>query len=290
MLNKDKPLKIRLIFSILILLPLCAPRKKIGLTPEQLLGINSKIKQANILFKKGSYFCLKEAFQIYQDLLTFPAFQKKIRVNLLKTALLLSLRENELGILDNTHLTEALNLFKNYPYLSEFSDYLEIVQTSSKKAKGAYRYIFDSSSSIDSYFAWIKKNVEPLNARIKEKAETEEFFAYLYITLNDEFSYSIKEKDYFSRFLKIFPDSSLIQYKLALYPKINQKSLEELVHKEPSFHEAYYFLGKIDLMLGRIISAEKNFLKAYKQIPKSISITTSLTKIYFAHEEFEKCR
>lgn len=112
---------------------------------------------------------MKDAFQIYQDLLTFPAFQREIRVNFLKTALLLSLRENELGILDDTHLTEPLNLFQNYPYLSEFSDYLEIVLTSSRRAKRGYKFIIDSSSSIDSYFAWIKKKVEPLNAQLKEK-------------------------------------------------------------------------------------------------------------------------
>jgi len=94
--------------------------------------------------------------------------------------------------------------------------------------------------------------------------------------LNSEFPYHIKEKDGFSRFYEIFPNSSLIHYKLALFPKVNQKKLKELLKKETSFHETYYFLGEIELMLGKLISAEKNFLKANKNFPRPLSIMLPL--------------
>jgi tetratricopeptide (TPR) repeat protein len=88
--------------------------------------------------------------------------------------------------------------------------------------------------------------------------------------------------------LEVFPDSPLIQYILSLYPKENQKSLEELIQREPRYHEAYYFLGEIALRRKQLITAEKNFLKAYEQIPESSSTIISLASIYFSFEELEK--
>ena len=289
MIKLKKSLKIFFIFSLLIFLPLCVPREKIEIPPQQLQELKSKIEEAEILFKKGSYSCLKESLRIYQDLLSFPAYQRKIRENLLKTSLILCLRENELGLINDRYFQEAYNLIQNYPYLSEFSIYLELIQINSAEARGSAGNIFKNEDSVDRFFKWIKENVERLNKDLKEKSRSEEFFAYFYLHLNSEFPYHIKEKDGFSRFYEIFPNSSLIHYKLALFPKVNQKKLKELLKKETSFHETYYFLGEIELMLGKLISAEKNFLKANKNFPRSLSVTISLTKIYFAFEEFEKC-
>jgi len=288
MAKRNNPLKLLFVILLLIFLPFCTPKKKIEVT-KQIIEFDSKIKEADILFKKGNYFCLKEAFKIYQDLLSMPYDKEITREKLIKTAILLALRENELVILDEIYLEKASKLINEFPSLSNFSKFLEIVKITSKKAKGSAKKSFEDSSSIDNYFEWINKNVEQLNTQLKEKSESEDFFAYLYISFNSDFSYFIKKKDDLSRFLKIFPDSYLIQFKMALYPKINQKRLEELVQKEPRFYEAYYFLGEIALMLGNIITAEKNFLKTYEQIPKSVSIIMSLTKIYFAHEELDKC-
>lgn len=80
----------------------------------------------------------------------------------------------------------------------------------------------------------------------------------------------------------------MIQYILSLYPKENQKSLEELAQKEPRYHEVYYFLGEIALKRQQLITAERNYLKAYEQIPESSSTIISLASIYFGFEELEK--
>ena len=48
----------------------CASKKKIEIA-LQVVEYQNKEKEADTLFKKGSYTCLKEAFQIYHGLLDF---------------------------------------------------------------------------------------------------------------------------------------------------------------------------------------------------------------------------
>ncbi len=288
-MKKDITLKKFFIFFLFILLSFCAPKKKIEIAPH-VVEYESKEKEADILLKKGSYACLKDAFQIYHDLLSKPQAPEQTREKLIKTGLLLTLREKELGILKNKYLKLPSDIIKGSPSLSEFSLYLEIVNLIPKETKGATQ---DEKADISRVFAtWdrLRENIDPWNEQLKEKSETDEFFAYLYISLNRSLPHHIKTKDKpdFSRLLEIFPDSPLIRYILSLYPEENHKSLEELVQKEPRFHEVYYFLGEIALKRQLLITAERNFLKAYEQIPESSSTIISLASICFGFEELEK--
>lgn len=276
---------------ILILLSLlsCVPRKKILVSPEQIAEFSNKIKEAQVLFNRGSYSCLEEAFHIYEELLDFPPYQKLARENLVRTAILLCLRENELGIINDRHFATVREHIQNYPHLSEYSPYLKLVLVSTTSTRRSLVGPTESQSTIENIFDWLRENIGILSSQLRTKAESDTFSAYMYTHLYSEFHYRINDKDDLSRLLKVFPDSPLIFYKLALFPEINPKSLREIITKEPSFYEAYFFLGKTDLMFGRILSAERNSLKAYEHFPSSISLMSSLSKVYFALEELEKC-
>jgi tetratricopeptide (TPR) repeat protein len=284
----EKTLKKSLLIFLTLLLAFCAPRKKVEITPQQLVEYNIKIKEAETLFHSGSYVSLKEAFQIYQDILSIPLNRIQTKENLVKTALLLTLRAKELGILNDTYIEEASNLIQNSPRLSGYSICLDAVNSIAMKSAGIPRGSLVESSSISARFENIRKNIGEWRRKLKEKSTTEEFFAYIYISLNCRHSSFIKEKADLSYFLDIFPSSPLILYKLSLCPKENEDRLKELIEKEPLFYEAYYFLGQIALRYRRFITAEKNFLKSYDHIPESPSIAISLASIYFAFEELKK--
>lgn len=288
-MKKSMTVKRLLIVFLFILLSFCAPKKKIEIAP-QVVEYQNKEKEADTLFKKGSYTCLKEAFQIYHDLLSEPNYQEQTKEKLIKTGLLLTLREKELGVLKNKYLEQPSDIIKGSPSLPEFSLYLEIINLIPRETKGATQDTSADVSRVSTTWDKLKKNINKWNEQLKEKSETDEFFAYLYISLNRSFPFHIKtkEKQDFSRLLEVFPDSPMIQYILSLYPKENQKSLEELIQKEPRFYEAYYFLGEMALKRKQLITAEKNFLKAYEQIPESSSTIISLASIYFSFEELEK--
>jgi len=281
-------MKKNLIFFLLLLLAFCAPQKKIKMTP-QMIEYQSKISEAESLYKKGSYSCLKEAFQIYQDLNALPRLRKQIKEKLIKTALLLSLREKELGVLEYKALEEASRLIQASHSLSEFSVYLDIVDSMPRKTKGFVKDFLQDSSQIDATYTKLKNNVPIWIEQLKEQNASEEFFAYLYICLKSNFSYFLgEEKLDFSHFRDLFPDSRLIQYISSIYPEENEERLKGLIEKEPLFYEVYYFLGEIALSHGQLITAELNFLKFYQQIPQSSSTVISLASIYLAFEELAK--
>ncbi len=285
------------IFSIIVLSALSCSQKKPEFSPQQLEKFNLLSTEAEMLYERGSYVSLKKAFAIYEDQQTFPAFQNRTQRKLVKTALLLAIRENELSIIGDKYLTKALNLIDSFPVLSEFSSYAAIIFFSPiRRGSG----ILQRGSRIpqngslgpydrDKYYQWRKKNFVSLDADLKDKAESEEFYAYFYLTLKASFPYNIKEEDNPSRFLDIFPNSPLIQYKLSVFPKFDQKRMETLLQNDPDFFEAHFFLGKMSFNLGNTLTAEKSLLKAYEKIPASISLLTLLTKIHFFLEEFEEC-
>ena len=285
-MSAAKLLKLIAILSFVFISFFCS-QKKPEFSPQQLVRFNLLSSEADLLYERGTYTSLRKAFAIYEDQQTFPSFQSRTLRKLAKTALLLAMRENELFIIGDKYLTKALDLIDSYPELSEFSSYAAIVLFSSRKGTGIPRRGLRGQYNRDEYYEWMKKNIVPLNADLKDKAETDVFYAYFYLSLNAEFPYNTSEEDDFSRFLQLFPNSPLIQYKLSIFGKFDQKMMEALLQNDPEFFEAHYFLGDMSLNLGNTLTAEKSLLQAYEFIPSSISVLTELTKIHFFLEEFD---
>jgi len=63
--------------------------------------------------------------------------------------------------------------------------------------------------------------------------------------------------------------------------------MQSLLENIPEFYEVYFFLGDMNLNLGKSLTAEKMLLKAYEPIPSSVSVLSGLTKIHFFLEEYE---
>ena len=286
-MNKNFGHKLILLFLALNLLPCCAPKKP-EVTPQQLVEYNILSKEADELYHRGCYESLKRAFELYEQALSFPVFQRENRKKLLKTAILLSLRERELGFLEDAYFKKAAEIIASTPSLSDYSIILKIAGSIPRKAVGIVGDFVETGDIVIVSYDEIKDEITGWVDSLEQKAEIDDFFAYLNICFHSTFSYLIKEKPDFEAVEQTFPDSYLIRYKLSLYPEENPESLEKLVQDEPAFYEAFYFLGSMALKRRELITAENNFLKAYEHFPQSVSILVSLGSIYFAFEELGK--
>jgi tetratricopeptide (TPR) repeat protein len=266
----------------------CTSSDKVEISPQLIVEFNSKISRADDLFFKGSYASLREAFAVYENLLSLPVYQKKVKTRLLKTAMLLTLRENELSIINSEYIRKSTELIESSPFLSEMAPLQKFIRFTTKSYSDIKKEEQEESSELGDFYDWASQNTESLNMLLKEKSESDIFYTYLYITFHTELSYWIEEADDFSRFYQIYPNISLIHYVLALLPNIKSKRILELLEKDPEFYEAYYYLSQVNLLEGKLLSAEKNLIKAFEKISNSISIIGSLAKIYFAFEEFDK--
>ena len=276
------------------LLTSCAPSKKIELSSQQIIEFQSQTETADTLFRVGSYTCLKESCQIYKKLLSIPYDQKSIKERLVKAAILLVIRQSELGIYDSTYLDEASALIQNDPALSEFSTYLQLAASIRTRSIGMGGDITDDSRQAALRRERLMENLEKWRQELEDKSGTEEFYAYLYITRNCHFHYFIKDDKGKRKeadpayFRAIFPQSLLIQYKLSFCPKEDVESLNRLLHKESRFYEIHYFLGEQALKRGMLLTAEKSFLECFEHIPESLPTVISLAGVYFAFEELGK--
>lgn len=277
-----------LVFFLILFLAFCTPKKKVDIT-FQINEYEDKTKQADSLFNRGDYSSLKEAFRIYHDLLGLTYSHEKTKIKLIRTGFLLTLREKELGILEYKSFEEISRLIQQSPSLSQFSVFLDMVNSTPRKTKGFVTDFTKDTSRIDSTYEKLKKNVPLWAKKLKDLSGTDELYAYLYISLATNFSYYLgEEKTDFSPIVEIFSQHPSVQYISSIYPEENEEKLNAFVEKEPDFHEAYYFLGELALRHGQLVTAEKNFVRAYEHIPDSSAIIISLASIYFAFEEFTK--
>jgi tetratricopeptide (TPR) repeat protein len=292
--EKDRVIKSVCVILLLISSFSCALKKKVVLTPLQLEEFQDKTEAADRLYKTGCYTCLKESCQIYRNLLSIPHNQKNIKEKLIKAAILLIIRQKELGIADSTYFDEASVLIRDNPFLSGFSTYLELADSIPAISKGMRGDVIDDSRRSDSRIERLIENIEKWRQELEEKSKTEEFYAYLYIARNCHFFYYIREnkvvqeKEDLSYLQRIFPHSPLIQYKLSFYPREDVESLRKLLQAEPRFYEIHYFLGDQALKQGLLVTAENNLLECFEHIPESLPTVISLASIYLAFEEFEK--
>jgi len=280
--------------AVLLLLPLiclssCQTGRKITVSTQEMAEYSLLMGKADYLYATGTYANLKSALNAYQRLSTFPAFPIKTKEKLLKTALLLSLRVKELAILDKSYIEIADQLIRSVPQLNMYKPYLEASKAIANSSRGANMSDISGDSNLDKYFDWVLDNISSLEAEFQKKAPISPFYAYFYISLYESFEHWIKEKADFSRLKTSFSQSPLLLYKLALFPELDSDSLTSLKAIYPEFLESAYALGEHSLKSGKILSAEKFFLEAFKAFPESTALIMALSKVYFALEEYEKC-
>jgi tetratricopeptide (TPR) repeat protein len=278
------------IFGLLTLLLSigCASKPKPEVTTQQIVLYNDISKQADDLYDRGCYVSLKQAYELYEKAVTIPVFQQKTTEKLLKTAILLGLRERELGILQETYFPKAEKIVSNNPYFGDYAILLKAASAIPRKTVGVVGDLVEDGDRVIVSLDDVKANLKQWTSLLEEKSVIEEIYAYVAISFFQTFSYFIKEELDIDSIEKAFPNSPLMWYMLAHQPWGNPLVLEKLLLDDPQFYEAYFFLGQKAMERRMFVTAEKKFLKAYPEIPLSSSLVISLASIYFAFEELEQ--
>jgi tetratricopeptide (TPR) repeat protein len=283
------PVPFALILGVILMFAGCSGPSKPEVTPQQLAQYNLRIKEAGSLLSSYNYLGLRQAHFIYRDLLAFPAFKQKTGEQYIKAALLLALREKELGIMHSQVLDQAGEWISLHPLLEGFRRYVDIVQRIPAATRGITGDSHRDAPDMDEYFEWVKQNVDPINAHLLEKSTSSDLFAYLYISFHGAYAYRFPETDTLTELAELFPVSPLVRFKLAIYPALDLQGLQSLLTMDPEFHEAELFLGDLEMQSGKVLSAEKRYLNAFAHIPESTAVVISLANVCFHLEEFDRC-
>lgn len=197
----------------LVFLSRCAPKANVEAPPPppppELAG---KAAEAEALFKKGCYVGFKRAIDIYHELYAQPSMRGKILLPYVKTLILMSVREKEIGILNERYIQKAGDLVKQNPSLQAFAPYLQLSDTMYPKTKGVMRdiNIMATRKVVDD----VLKNVQ-LKNEMKARAQSDDYYAYLYVNFYAAYANYFEQKEELLGFAKLYPDSILFKYKYA---------------------------------------------------------------------------
>jgi len=242
-----------------------------------------KIREAEALVRKGHYLAFKEAVRIYGELFAKPPLRPKIASPYLEALLFLALREKDIGIDNPATLQSAGELVAANPGLAGMKPYLTLISRIPERTKGVMRDI-DTSG-------WNKAGADELKAAetaVAKSAATSEFAACIQAAWSCSYGRYSEQWRSASEYLKLYPDSLLIKYEIAVCGEENTDLLRDLLAREPDFAEAHFHLGEAALRQGKLIEAESELLKAYAAIPESPQARILLAGIYFATEEFDR--
>jgi len=269
----------------------CAPPKPPASTPAP--NLQPRLSAADALVRVGCFDCLTAALAEYDAIRTFagapPAIVESAATGAVRTALLLELRERELGFTDDGYLARAqqtLETISGPPELARaFASAIDLVDAvpwpvSRARPAGAAQL---------ERMRRLYQEREAWKARFLEKAADSEFSAYLWLAFTCESGEArVMSKDDRAAPLGAMKDAPLVVYKSATCPRMEIQALGDLQQREPRFAEIDYFMGVKAILDGRLEDADQTLQRAYSWHPKWPEVTQSLASVALTAEDFAR--
>jgi tetratricopeptide (TPR) repeat protein len=236
--------------------------------------------EAGVLAAAGCYRCLLEVQALYEKELSArptPA----LAAAAFRTAVLLSLREKELGLAARPQAERARALAPRVTATEEAPLVLAIAD--------AINWDYAAmSKEVSEQFIKTRQaashQVQDWRARLRPRL-ADPFVAYLEIALACSYG------DYRARdaaadaILAQHPSSLLVKYRVGACRTRDNALLEEVIAAEPRFVEAHFFIGRNALALaaggrGRRSVVVPHLTSAYEAFPRSPSVTMAMAGLH----------
>lgn len=229
---------------------------------------------ADAFFDAGCYRCLKQAFAIYERALEASPTNPRARDGAFVTAVLLALREKELGLEATGWLDRAASLA--HP---EERIYLDVVSSLAWTSAGAASDFEPARPQVGAREAWrafldAAPDADPPPG--SPKARHAVLDQYLFLTLactdaSQRFSSEIERRVDIRR--------PAIRYRLGLCGVTRRPHLEAVLEADPRFVEASFFIGRYEMSSG--VSP-----MGVASRPSRAWLTTAVPPLLAAHEAF----
>ena len=269
-------------------------RTPVAPTPD----LQSRLAAANALLRVGCFDCLTDAFREYDAVRTTAradaATVDAATAGAVRSALLLDLRERELGMSDDGYLARARILAGGRDDLNaQFSAALDMIDTISWR--GA---VNDAQTAA---IARLLRNRDSWQPLFRGHAGESPFDAYLWLTIACATGESARLMQLAPSELMApfdaFSDAPLLDYKLAtcVGPRrpggpptaMTADAIVDLVKREPRFVELDYLLGVQAITRGDLDGADADLRRAYAWHPAWPAATIALANVSLTAEDFD---
>ena len=262
----------------------CGPRPV--LDPGPGIALTADLARADALVRRGSNASLQDAFAIYERLAaTGDAPAAELRA--IDTALLLALRERELGLAGGRSLERAVELANRQPPPYDIGVFISVAESQGWHAGGVSQERQDASmpsqrTMFTSWKAW--------RAQLSPGAEQDLLRAYFLLALDCARPWDQGDGD-LPPWQPPAAAPPLLRFRAAVCPRaVDEAALEALVTNDPAFAETHLFLGEQAFRDLTLRTAEKHLAEAVKAMPDLTAAWLLLGHVHVAIEEPDLAR
>jgi len=248
---------------------------------------SARLAAADAQVKAGCFDCLLSAFNEYTSLRSIPAVADAASIGAARSAVLLAIRERELGAEDSGYLLRAREIAGRNPRVQQALGLLLDVDDT-LPTRGSARQVSDDVELQRNQIA--VRNRAAWTEQLRAQADADALYAYSWLAFNCAYVSNVEHAvDQWLAVLPTWRDTPLIALKAATCgSRMDTGSLQRIVENDARFVEVHYFLGLALSFTGKIDEAMDHLLKAYAWRNRWPSVTNSLGVDYIALEEFDR--
>ena len=262
----------------------CASHPRPVLPTPDLSAFN-QLDAADRLVAAGCYACLQQALGIYEQLTVSTPAMIVAPTRAVDTALLLTVRERELGIGDGPALQRAAQLAARLPAPHDYADLLAIAALQPWKMSGVSKELTDLQTGS---YRTVSENWSRWRPMLVDRAGRDQLSAYLLLSLEGHFHYRLRDEKLEPWKLRAWRGAAAAVEMATCV--CQARALETLLKDEPRFDGAHLLLGEKARVAGKLVTAEKHLLQAVTAIRELTAGHLALGHVYLAMEELDTAR
>jgi tetratricopeptide (TPR) repeat protein len=275
-----------LLVALVLAVPACARSRPAAGPPAT--NAHDRLAAADALVRAGCFDCLLDAYREYDALRLVPAAADAAKVGAVGVATLIALRQRQLGMVDDGYLERASALLADDVDLqARFSVLLDILDTTTGPRGRLSGEIADPDvlrrgqklrAHRDEWREWLR-------ARADEDAWSAA--AWAWFACSNSQNPSDREPDALVAPLERFREALLVAYELATCGGGHDQPLDDLLAREPRFHEVEYWLALQDIREAHLEDAETRLTSASEWHPRWPLAIVSLAALHMTAEDFQ---
>lgn len=254
--------------------------------------VTGRLARAGDLLRTGCFDCLEEALAEYESVSAVPNLRPAdgdaAADGAIRAALLLEVRERELGMADDAYLQRARDLIGTRPdRVAAFTPHLYSVESLPRRDA---RFLGPTGPDGLRRQQELRANFPALVEERRLGADADPLAAYLWLAFYCTHSDSRDDRSLSTLFAPLvrMRDAPIVDYRAATCLGTQSEPLKTLLDREPRFVEIHYWQAQVAQMGTRIEEAEQLFAIAFKWRPRWPAVTAALGNVYSAFEEYER--
>ena len=291
--------------ALLVLVSSCSTTPP-PVVPDPMDAVREQLAQADALTLRGCYRCLIEARDLYDDLARQGFEPNAVAAGLLRTTLLLGMRERELGLPGGgtfersadlagrpagADAGDAADAATGEPTTTgepatagpEWETFLQVAATTPWQGVGIPKDLLEENVYNR---AIADRDRDAWNAVLQPLVPADPLAAYLYLSLNCTSEWLAEQPPELAEVLAAHDDAVYVRYRQARCAG-EQVALASIQTIEPRFSEMEFFLGQHALAQEDAALAEFHYSRAHEEWPEWPAPALAMGEVTRTVEDYE---